>query len=96
MTAYITEGRQLAAETADAYSFDRYGETEWRKTATSLLARDWTRAEVEWVLRSKFMRWAADMSSSDAPTAKDVLAFIDEPRNRASRADVQKHIADEG
>lgn len=98
MTAYITEARLLAEKTADAYSVDRYSKTEWKKAAMVLLARDFTPAEAEWVLRSKFMRWAAD--ASDAPygqaKATHLIALMDrEPKHYGLEA-VRKHIAQEG
>ena len=49
----------LHARTQDAYSFDRYGAEAWMQ-AIRLLIELYTEEEVEWILRSKYMRWAAD------------------------------------
>ena len=49
----------LHARTQDAYSFDRYGAEAWMN-AIRLLIEFYTEEEVEWILRSKYMRWAAD------------------------------------
>ena len=50
----------IAANTADAYSADRYGPTEWQACAQELLDRGCTQPETEAFLRSKHMRWAGD------------------------------------
>lgn len=58
----------LAVNTADAYSADRYD--SWSEAVLYLvmngrrqdLSRGWTDEEVEAVLRSKWMRWTADAS----------------------------------
>ena len=51
---------EIAERTSNAYSFDRYGEKEWRAIASFLLQKGIDEDMVEWVLRSKHMRWAAD------------------------------------
>ena len=50
---------EMLERTRDAYSFDRYGEEAWLN-AISLLSLIYNEAEVEWILYSKYMRWAAD------------------------------------
>ena len=52
----------LAERTADAYSFDRYG--SWTACARLLLSRGHSEREAEAILRSKWMRWAADASTA--------------------------------
>jgi hypothetical protein len=84
--------REIATRTEDAYSADRYGRNEWAACAMLLLERGYTEAETEWVLRSKHMRWAADMSNEpDRPVAGDLARYLDDPRNlgvvRTIRAD---------
>lgn len=49
----------MLERTRDAYSFNRYGEEAWMN-AIRLLAPLYTEDDVEWILRSKYMRWAAD------------------------------------
>jgi hypothetical protein len=48
----------VADQTADAFSFDRYA--SWATCAEKILARGFTVKETEAILRSKWMRWAAD------------------------------------
>ena len=54
----------LAEATADAYSWDNYGEARWLACARMLLRRGYTEREAEAILRSKWTRWAADRASS--------------------------------
>lgn len=49
---------QLAERTANAYSADRY--RSWKAVAALLLRRGYTMEEAEAIMRSKWMRWAAD------------------------------------
>lgn len=55
---------QMLNQTRDAYSFDRYGEEAWRTAIVNLYAMGYNDEQVEWVLRSKYMRWAADHFAS--------------------------------
>ena len=55
----MIDDNAMLERTRDAYSFDRYGERAWMN-AIRLLAPSCTEEEVEWILRSKYMRWAAD------------------------------------
>lgn len=53
--------RDLTAATWEtAYSFSRYGAAGWRSAIRELIRRGFDNREIEAVLRSKFMRWAAD------------------------------------
>ena len=67
----------LSVRTFDAHSFVRYA--SWKACAAAVLRRGYTDRQAEEILRSKFMRWAADQS--DAPygyaTAQDLLRFMD-------------------
>ena len=51
---------KLAAETSDAYSYNRYGVDEWFKCIWFLVEYGYTNEAIETILRSKTMRWAAD------------------------------------
>lgn len=66
----------LHARTQDAYSFDSYGPEAWMN-ALRLLAPFYTEEEVEWILRSKYMRWAIDfaMRSKQDPDSEDELVL---------------------
>lgn len=50
----------LHERTQDAYSFYRYGAEAWMNAIRLLAGVGYTEEEVEWILRSKYMRWAAD------------------------------------
>ena len=75
--------RALADRTADAYSYDNYGEVAWRASAALLLRRGYTEADAETILRSKWTRWAADMASDrkgwryGRTTSTDLARFLD-------------------
>lgn len=78
----------LAARTADAYSHDRY--KNWNAVAKKLLAHGFTEREAEAIMRSKWMRWAADRHPArygkvPASAIIDYIGTIpekDEPRPR--------------
>jgi len=53
------EAKVLFVETQDAYSFSRYGEKSWMANIKFLLTK-FAPNQVEWILRHKHMRWAAD------------------------------------
>lgn len=52
--------KHMSEETADSFSFDRYGEAAWRATILWLLQQGYTYSGVEAIMRSKHTRWAAD------------------------------------
>jgi hypothetical protein len=81
----------IANATTDAYSFDRYGLTEWRKAARMMAARGFSERQIAVVLRSKWMRWAADAASkAKNATAADLERYFDV--HLGSR--LPKHLAD--
>ena len=55
----MIDAQAMMERTRDAYSFDHYGEEAWLN-AINLLSLIYNEAEVEWILFSKYMRWAAD------------------------------------
>jgi hypothetical protein len=57
--------KMIVELTADAYSFDRYGLHNWAKTAETLLLLGFDMHETMDLLRSKYMRWAADHCPND-------------------------------
>lgn len=71
-----TEIDRIAYVTQDAYSVGRYN--SWNACAKALAKEGLNSEEVEWVLRSKWTRWAAD--SADKPygkaTSKDLMRFF--------------------
>lgn len=83
---------EIAERTNDAYSYERYGKKEWTLSAKLLIAEGFTREEAEWVLRSKWMRWAADVSDDpNQGTANALGNFIGNPQY--NRAAVQREMA---
>lgn len=68
----------IAARCEDAYSFGRY--RSWVGVAEALLARGYDAEEVEIIMRSKWMRWAADDGGRPygRATARDLISWIDE------------------
>lgn len=79
---------KLAERTADAYSADRYA--SWVSVCRLLLKRGYTERQAEAILRSKWTRWASDVS--DRPygkiPAKVVANFLDKMPN------LKKEVAD--
>jgi hypothetical protein len=59
------EADAIAQETSDAYSFNRYGATRWRSCCRMLARRGYDAREIEAIMRSKWTRWAGDMSDSE-------------------------------
>lgn len=78
MTKTTTEQAKQAANGArDAYSHDRYTIAGWMQIALRLAAEGANPAEIDWVLRSKHMRWAADMANrSYSVTAADFANYV--------------------
>ena len=82
---------EIAKQTSDAYSFDRYGIDEWTGIAHFLLSMDVSPEVTEWVLRSKHMRWAADhMPEFDEKVGLEGFEhYVKRDAN-----DIQKNLAD--
>lgn len=62
--------RFLALQTGDAYMADSYGPEEWLKATFFLADKGLNAEEITEVLRSKWMRWAADTGSPKASHLK--------------------------
>lgn len=88
------EAKQLSAQTSDAYSYDNYAAGEWTKACQILLNRGFDAEEVEAIMRSKWTRWAHDMSGHDygETSALDLMTFIDDGRNNCTKANVRKLV----
>lgn len=56
----IQQINDLSEKTSDAYAYDRYGEGAWMHSIVNLSAIGYTLEQIEWILYSKYMRWAAD------------------------------------
>lgn len=60
----------------DAYSAERYGRNEWAKAAIFLAGHGFTADEIESILLSKWMRWAADAASATQGKASHLRAYV--------------------
>jgi hypothetical protein len=87
-----TQANAIAAATSDAYSHSRYGGAAWTACARMLARREFDADQIEAIMRSKWMRWAADSSKNVQPTSKDLERFLDDPRNQASTANVNRLV----
>jgi hypothetical protein len=54
---------ELAEKTMESFSYDRYA--DWTDCAHAILDLGHTELECEAILRSKWMRWAADYSNQE-------------------------------
>ena len=62
----------LMDATVDSYSRGRYGEGKWRKSIVQLLIH-FTPNQVQWILDSKHMRWAADSNETSRGVPADTM-----------------------
>lgn len=90
----VNRTRDLATSTVDAYSFSRYGWTAWNASAQLLARRGYDADQIEAIMRSKWMRWASDMSSNPSPTSKDLERYLDKYADtECSLANVNRLVA---
>ena len=61
---FNAQAKALAEKTKDAHSCERYGKTSWLANIKFLLTK-FTEEQVEWIMRSKHARWAADNAEGD-------------------------------
>jgi hypothetical protein len=85
---------ELSAQTQDAYSVSNYAAGEWTRCIQMLLNRGYDAQEAEAIMRSKWTRWACDMSDREygANGVMDLMAFLDDPRNNCTKANVRKLV----
>lgn len=76
MASKYKYAESLAIITKDAFSYDRYGKTQWLNIAKFLERQGLNTTEAEWVLRSKWMRWAGDQAYIEPPNAIDFAAWF--------------------
>ena len=53
----------IASRTEDSFKFGHYGRKRWIQCILFLFDQGCTASQIEWVLRSKHMRWSADQVS---------------------------------
>lgn len=72
------------------YSADRY--RDWAGVARMLLRRGYTDQEAEAIMRSKWTRWAADMSGQayGRVTTSALAKFLDDPKQKCTKEEVVK------
>lgn len=91
----------LAAATKDAYSFPRYGKTQWLACSAFLAARGYSIEQADAILRSKIMRYAADNAARyNRATVNDLADCLDHRMGGAAQLaeyirDVIEGIKDE-
>lgn len=90
----------VANKTRNAYSFDRYA--NWHACAVALARRGYDAREIEAILRSKHMRWAATRAEDYGKrygrvTSVDLNAYLDNsPLTTATVADLVSGTFDNG
>jgi hypothetical protein len=84
MTAQIDA---LLDRTRDAYSFDTYGESGWRGAIAMLVRRGYDDRQIEAILRSKWTRWAGDMSNKPhgRNNGADLARFLDTAKGTTAK-----------
>jgi len=84
----------LNHKTQDAYSSNRYN--SWPAVISMLVRRGYNDREIEAILRSKWMRWAADSSPKPygKATFKDVEHFLDDWRNKFNPSEVRQLVSE--
>lgn len=89
MSKQLKQTLELAAS---AYSVDRY--RSWEQVAKVLLKRGLTPHQAAAIMLSKWTRWAADSSnySYGNATAKDLIKFMDNPRNNCSMTEINELV----
>ncbi len=70
----VIRATEMAARTSNAYKYDGYGQEQWILIILFMMSYKVDEAQIEWILRSKHMRWAGDVSSSGN---EDLEAFVD-------------------
>jgi len=88
-TAPVAMADAVADATADAFSWDTYGEQAWRACCRMLARRGYNAREIEAIMRSKWTRWAGDHANKSARVnSADLARFMDEcyadPTRRAA------------
>lgn len=69
------EVRRIAERTKDAFSYSDYADGHWLMCADHMHAHGLELDDIELVLRSKWMRWAAERSSLSKATVGDFQAM---------------------
>lgn len=93
MTAHqdlIARIAALEAKTVDAYSHYAYGKGEWRRAIRLLIDKGHDDRTIEAILRSKWMRWAADARpANEKIRGEGIIAWMNDPRNRIDRSQIE-------
>ena len=69
----------IAKRCNTAFSRDAYTTSGWQGSAKWLAGQGFDKYQIEWVLRSKWMRWAADVSSNSYGhnSSRDLIRFME-------------------
>lgn len=86
----------LIERTIDAYSFNRYGRKNWELAIRRLLRIGFSEREIEAILLSKWMRWAADGVSDQYGDVKSgaIIEYINDQTRRYGRMKVSADLAE--
>lgn len=83
----------LCARTEDAYSAVDFKDGEWLEACYMLLKRDYSMAQAEGILRSKWTRWCRDSYSEEGEgRAKYLAQFLDDPKNNCTIREVNSFV----
>lgn len=64
--------------TMNAYSYYKYGPINWGRIVQWLNSMDgYTFKRIEWILRSKHMRWCGDASNNRVVTLEDFQSYFE-------------------
>ena len=61
----ILKASDLAGRTTDAYMYDIYKRSEWTKCIVFLMDQGLDEDQIDWIVRSKHMRWADDVEDGE-------------------------------
>lgn len=98
----VTEAelKELRVSTKDAHSFYRYGRTAWNVAIRTLANFGFDKWEIKMILRSKYMRWAADchnglVNGHEHITGREIGMYLEEYPDAAETLFVEAR-AEEG
>jgi len=61
----ILKAIEITTRTTDAYMYETYRHGEWTKCIAFLLNQGLSVNQIDWIVRSKHMRWADDLEDGE-------------------------------
>lgn len=89
MTYTAQELEDISTLTQDAYSRNRYGEKHWKNMTIKLGKEGYTKEETQWILMSKYPRWAADYAN-DNVSGKSIINYKEKYGIDIEKADLKE------